>query len=216
MSTTSLTGPFDTSELPRLGSDPVTVTVSRVVARGREAEFEAWATDVERTLVGFPGCLGVGLLRPGPAGGPYQIVFRFTDPVSLRHWECSPVRAGLLARLDDIVEHTRVQRTVGVDRWFDAPGLLEPPRRWWKRWLLDLAWIYPVSLGMTMLVSPRLVGLPPLAGIGAGTALSVGLVGFVVMPLRRRFHAKVPEVAQELHRVAPEMAKPLLDRSRLR
>jgi antibiotic biosynthesis monooxygenase (ABM) superfamily enzyme len=216
VSSTTLTGPFDTSELPRLGSDPVTVTVSRVVAAGREAEFEAWATAVERVLVAFPGCLGAGLLRPGATGGPYQIVFRFTDPVSLRRWERSSERAALLGEIDDFVEDTRVQRTVGVDRWFDAPALLEPSRRWWKRWLLDLAWIYPVSVGMTLLVSPHLVGLPPLARIGAGTALSVGLVGFVVMPMRRRFHAKVPEMAQELHRVAPDVAKPLLDRTRIR
>jgi uncharacterized protein len=216
VSVTTLTGPFDTSELPRLGSDPVTVTVSRVVAPGREAEFEAWAAAVERTLVEFPGCLGVGVLRPGPAGGPYQIVFRFTDPVSLRRWEHAPERAELLARLDDVVEDTRVQRTVGVDRWFQAPALLEPHRPWWKRWVTDLAWIYPVSVGMTLLVSPRLVGLPPLAGVGAGTALSVGFVGFVVMPLRRRVRAKVPGVAQELHKVAPDVAKPLLNRSRVR
>jgi antibiotic biosynthesis monooxygenase (ABM) superfamily enzyme len=193
----------------------VTVTVSRVVSAGREAEFEAWATSVERALVEFPGCLGVGLLRPGPAGGPYQIVFRFTDPVSLRRWERSAERQALLAALDG-VEDTRVQRTVGVDRWFEAPALLEPRRAWWQRWMADLAWIYPVSTGMTLLVSPRLVGLPLLAGIGAGTALSVGLVGFVVMPFRRRVRAKVPHVAQELHKVAPDVAKPLLDRSRVR
>lgn len=216
MTATTLTGPFDTSELPRLGADPVTVTVSRIVSAGREPEFEAWATAVERALAEFPGCLGVGLLRPGPAGGPYQIVFRFTDPVSLRRWERSPERQALLAALDDIVEATQVQRTVGVDRWFEAPALLEPRRAWWQRWMADLAWIYPVSIGMTLLVSPRLVGLPLLAGIGAGTALSVGLVGFVVMPLRRRVRAKVPQVAQELHKVAPDVAKPLLTRSRVR
>jgi antibiotic biosynthesis monooxygenase (ABM) superfamily enzyme len=214
--TTTLTGPFDTSELPRLGSDPVTVTVSRVVLPGRENEFEAWAGEVEETLAGFPGCLGAGLLRPGPAGGPYQIVFRFTDPVSLRRWEHSPERAALLAQLDDVIEDTRVQRTVGVDRWFEAPALLEPARPWWQRWVHDLAWIYPVSVGMSLLVSPRLVGMPPLAAIGAGTALSVGLIGFVVMPLRRRIRAKVPEVAHELHKVAPPVARPLLNRSRVR
>jgi hypothetical protein len=60
------------------------------------------------------------------------------------------------------------------------------------------------------------VGLPPLASIGIGTAVSVGLVGFVVMPVRRRFHAKVPAVAQELHKVAPDVAKPLLVRTRVR
>jgi uncharacterized protein len=212
MSSTTLTGVFDTSELPRLGADPVTVTVARVVVSGREAAFEAWAENVERVVGAFPGCLGVGLLHPGPAGGPYQIVFRFTDPVALRQWERAPERTALLGELDGIVVETKVQRTVGVDTWFDAPSLVEPKRQWWHRWLRDLAWIYPVSVGMTLLVAPRLPRLPPLASIGLGTAVSVGLVGFVVMPTRKRLETRAPEVARgwrrEMRRRAPLLAKP--------
>ena len=110
-----LTGPFDTSELPRLGVDPVTVTVSRDVTPGHEEDFEAWASDVQKALHEFPGCLGVGVLKAGTAGGRYHIVFRFTDLVALRRWERSPERTALLARLDEHVVATSVRRTVGVD-----------------------------------------------------------------------------------------------------
>ena len=113
-----LTAPFATSELPRLGIDPVTVTVSRDIATGREADFEAWAEDVEEALVAFPGCLGVGVLKAAEDGGRYHVVFRFTDLISLRRWERSPERLALLDRLDECVLATRVQRTVGVG----APG----------------------------------------------------------------------------------------------
>ena len=99
----ALTAPFATSELPRLGIDPVTVTVSRDIAPGREADFEAWAADAEQALVAFPGCLGVGLLKAGERGGRYHVVFRFTDLVALRRWERSPERLALLARLDELV-----------------------------------------------------------------------------------------------------------------
>ena len=153
---TALTGPFATSELPRIGVDPVTVTVSRDIAPGHEAAFEAWTEEVERAIVAFPGCLGVGVLKAGATGGCYHVVFRFSDLVALRRWERSPERLELLARLEPSVLATRVQRTVGVEQWFDAPALVERPRPWWRRWLGDAAWITPIALVMTFVVSPHL------------------------------------------------------------
>ena len=129
-----LTGPLDTSELPRIGVDPVTVTVSRDIAPGHEADFEAWSRDVQQDLQEFPGCLGVGVLKAGATGGRYHIVFRFTDLVALRRWERSPDRTALLARLEEHVLATSVRRTVGVDHWFDLPAKVEPHRPWWRRW----------------------------------------------------------------------------------
>ena len=45
--------------------EPVTVTVARRVAPGREAEFEQWSAELTRRAARFPGFLGAGLLRPG-------------------------------------------------------------------------------------------------------------------------------------------------------
>ena len=187
---TVLTGPFDTSELPRLGVDPVTVTVSRDIAPGHEAEFEAWAGEVQQALSGFPGCLGVGLLKAGPTGGRYHIVFRFTDLVALRRWERSPERTERLARLDEHVLATRVQRTVGVDHWFEAPALVEPHRPWWRRWVGDVAWITPMALAITFVVSPHLGFIPVVPRVVVTTVATTALVGFGIMPLRRRLRAR--------------------------
>ncbi len=40
----------------------------------------------------------------------------------------------------------RMQRTVGVDEWFEATGLAEPKRPLWKKLSIDVAWVYPVAL----------------------------------------------------------------------
>src|SRR5262245_39328353 len=100
---TTLSGPFDTAQLPRVASAPVTVTVARAVTPGREDDFERWAEVMIDKARAFPGGLGAGLLRPGPDGGDYQIVFRFVDGLSLRLWERSPQRAALLAEADQFV-----------------------------------------------------------------------------------------------------------------
>ena len=191
MTVAALTGPFNTSELPRMGVGPVTVTVSREIVRGREFEFEAMAADIERDISSFPGCLGVGVLRPGPAGGEYQIVFRFTDPVSLRRWERSPERANSLARMEPLVVDTRVQRVHGVEEFFELPSLVMPKRVWYRRVFGDIAWISPVSLTVSLLVSPHLVFLPFVPRVLSVVTIMTVLMSFAIDPVRTRVRRRV-------------------------
>ena len=140
-----LSGPFDTAQLPRIAAAPVTVTVARQVAPGRDAEFAAWAEQMAVRARSFPGSLGAGVLQPGPDGGDWQIVFRFVDGLALRLWERSPQRAALLAEADQFVVSARVHRVVGVEDWFDMPSRSEPKRPLWRRIVTDVAWVYPVA-----------------------------------------------------------------------
>jgi antibiotic biosynthesis monooxygenase (ABM) superfamily enzyme len=184
MSTTTLTGPFDTRELPRIGSEPVTVTVARTIRPGQVEAFEDWSMRVQHTLARFPGFLGAGVLRPGEPNGEYQIVFRFTDPMSLRLWERSPQRAGYLAELDDLVVDTRVQRTLGTNAWFEAAEHAERRPRW-KRLASDVLWVYPVSLTMSVLLAPALAKVPLGARVLLMTSVMTIVLAIVVGPVRR-------------------------------
>ena len=186
----ALTGPYNTSELPRMGVGPVTVTVSREIVPGCEQEFEVMAERIEREILSFPGCLGVGLLRPGPAGGEYQIVFRFTDPFSLRRWERSDERAEVLAQMDALVIDTRVQRVHGVEEFFDLPSLVKPKQPWYRRLFGDVAWIFPVSLTVSLLVSPHLVFLPLVPRVLSVVFIMTLLMSFAVDPVRTRVRGR--------------------------
>ena len=57
-----LSGSFDTSQLPRVAADPVTVTVARTVVPGHEAKYLRWADQVVATVRTMHGCLGAGAL----------------------------------------------------------------------------------------------------------------------------------------------------------
>ena len=189
---TLLSGPFDTSELPRIASEPVTVTVGRVVLPGKEAEFEAWAERVSAKLEQFPGSLGVGVLRPGEPGGEYQIVFRFVDALSLRAWERSPQRAGLLRSVEPLVSETRVQRTVGVDDWFEAPGRAGVKRSLPAGVAIDVAWGFPIVATVSLFLGPKLLKLPfevrtLLSMLAVTTAVKLG-IDPIRGRLRRRRH----------------------------
>ena len=177
MSVAALTPDFPTSELPRLGSGPVTITVARTVAVGMERRFEELVDDLEREVMAFPGCLGAGLLRPGSHPGPYQLVFRFADHVSLRRWENSELRAIQLNRLRDVVLDTRVQ----VDT---APA----PRA--RRHFGDVLWVSPVAVGVGVVIAPHLQFLPMVPRVIATVTVMTVLMGEAVEPIRRRWRSR--------------------------
>jgi hypothetical protein len=188
--TPDLTGHFNTGRLPRIADEPITVTVARTVAPGFEAQFLAWTEEVISTLRHFPGFLGAGVLHPGPDGGEYHITFRFIDGVHLREWERSPQRAVLMGRADRFITGQRVARTVGVDTYFELPANAEPNRPLWKRILIDVAWVYPVAMVVSVAVAPALAALP----LWWRTLATAGLITVVmrlgVGPVRSRLRAR--------------------------
>jgi antibiotic biosynthesis monooxygenase (ABM) superfamily enzyme len=186
----ALTGPFDTAQLPKIADEPVTVTVARSVAPGYEAQFLAWADEAVATLRKFHGFLGAGVYHPGPDGGDYQIVFRFIDGVHLRVWERSPQRAVLMARSERFVTGERVQRTVGVEDFFDLPMRAEPKRTWWRKVITDVLWVYPVALLMSVVVAPALVALPLGWRVLVSASMITLVMSFVVGPMRHRLRRR--------------------------
>lgn len=185
-----LTGDFDTARLPRIAADPVTVTVARRVLPGWEGEFLQWADEVLAAVRQAPGCLGAAIFSPGDAGGEYQIIARFANGILLREWERSDVRNALMDRSDEFVTGARLQRTVGVDAWFEAAAHAQPKRPWWKRAFLDVAWVYPVSLLMALFITPAFGALPLAARVLLGAAIITITLQLFVGPMRRRLRAK--------------------------
>ena len=141
-------------------AEPVTVTVARRVAVGREREFEQWYDGIiGGRLAAIPGFLGSGVLRPHTTGQDWHVVYRFADPESLDRWESSPERADWLRRAEDMVEETGVARVSGLETWFSLPGRTAPAPPRWKMVLVTLGAIVPLVLLMNLTVLPLLVGL---------------------------------------------------------
>lgn len=182
----TLSGPFDTGKLPRLAPDPVTITVARTVLPGFEAQFLCWADELVAVARAAHGCLGAAVFHPGEAGGEYQIIVRFANGMLLRQWERSAVRNELMERSELFVTGVRMQRTVGVDAWFEAASHAVPQRRWWKRLMFDVAWVFPVSMAMSVFISPWFVATPLVARVLLGVVVITGVVQMIVSPARKR------------------------------
>jgi uncharacterized protein len=130
-------------------TQPVTVTVARDVAPGREDDFAAWSERMTAAAMRFPGHLGAGMLRPSRAGEPWHLVFRFDSAEHLRAWERSAERATLLAAGEALVAATRVQRVSGLETWFALPGRTAPAPPRWKMFAVSAACIYGLNMALT-------------------------------------------------------------------
>jgi len=185
-----LTGPFDTSKLPRIAPGSVTVTIARTVKPGRSAEFTAWSENMVRTVQVAPGCLGATMLHPGKESDEYHIVFRFIDALHLRQWERSAERNSLLAQSDDLISSERVTVTAGDDEFFAAQTQVAPHRTKLGGFLSEVAWVYPLALGFTIVLGPSLGSLSVFLRALIFTAL-IGLTSrLAVAPFRVRWHRR--------------------------
>lgn len=186
----ALSGTFQTAELPRIAGEPVTITVARHVRPGWEAEFLRWQSEVVNAVLEAPGCLGATVLHPGIEGGAYQSVFRFTDGVSLRSWERSEARAAVMERGAPYIVSERLSRTVGVESWFQAPQMVEPKRSLWRRVVGDLAWVYPLSLLMSLIVAPTLMAIPLLPRVLVSSVMFGVIMRAWIGPMRTKLRQR--------------------------
>jgi uncharacterized protein len=168
------------------GGAPVTVTVARRVAPGREAEFERWADQLTKASTRFPGFLGAGLLRPGRLGEDWHVVYRFDSPAHLASWERSPVRAKLLAEASDLMETTAVSRLSGLETWFELPGRTSPAPPRWKMFVVSVTGITALQFLFHLAADGLTVGWPLPLRVAALAAVVTALMTWVVMPRAAR------------------------------
>jgi len=132
--------------MPVEHGEPVTVTIARRVAPGREEDFAAWNDRLTAVASTFPGFLGAGMLRPSRVGEPWHVVYRFDTGGHLRTWETSPERADLMAAGEELVRATHVHRVSGLETWFELPGRTAPAPPRWKMFAVSAASIYLLNL----------------------------------------------------------------------
>jgi antibiotic biosynthesis monooxygenase (ABM) superfamily enzyme len=168
-------------------SEPVTVTVARVVRPDRRAAFERWAEEALGRAASFPGNLGATLLHPGEGSSEYHLVYRFADDESLAHWERSPERRVLLAHLAEMVDEERYARVDGLESFFTRPP--QPGPRW-RMTLLTIGAIFLITSTLQAVLTPRLAGWPVYLRLLLSAVLVVTGMAYVVMPVLTRLFAR--------------------------
>ena len=169
-----LTGPDDgpgaAATRRRRSGDPVTVTVARRVAPGREDEFEEWSAELTRPrrraspASSAPGCCG-----PATSASRGTSCSASTPPRTCDAWERSPARAEHLdARRASSCTPRDVHRVSGLETWFALPGRTAPAPPRWKMFLVSLVAIYTLQLVFNLLVAPFELAVPLRVGLVDG------------------------------------------------
>ncbi|MFW1678125.1 antibiotic biosynthesis monooxygenase [Pontibacter sp. JAM-7] len=164
---------------------PVTVSISRRVKPGREAEYEAWISGVIDAAGEYPGHLGTSVLRPGPTTDhEYVIIYRFDTYQNCQQWEQSTLRKTWLDKLAGLTEGAaKTHRGTGLEFWFDLPELPahQPPSPA-KMALVLIVVVYALIMGIHALLQPWLSVLPAWLQTLCVVAGQVVLMTYVVMP----------------------------------
>ena len=189
-SMTQLTGNLSTNQLRRISKHgSITVTVVRKVRPGAEAKIAAWTDRVVSTLKDFEGCLGVAALESGEKN-EFHMVFRFVDGATLRGWERSQERANLLEEIEDDVEEERVTSVAGEGAFLNSLAGAKPRRPLPLRVLIDVAWIFPVSLTWAYVISPWLGTLHPVIRTLISAAVITLVAEVALSPFRRKLRSQ--------------------------
>jgi antibiotic biosynthesis monooxygenase (ABM) superfamily enzyme len=166
-------------------TEPVTVVVTRRVKAGREADYEAWLTQLLRDASVLPGYLGTTVHRP-PPGGPrnYTSVFRFDSVEHLRGFEESELRRRALASVGELVEEDAAWRQLtGLEFWFTAPaGTVVPQPSRPRMALLMIVLVYGLVLSIGQLVALVLGDAPAPLRLLVTIIIEVALLTWVIMP----------------------------------
>lgn len=169
-----------------LDQDPVTLTVSRRVKRGREADYEAWLKGINQAAASFPGFRGVNIIRPSnQAQGEYVSIFQFDSYAHLKAWEESEIRRERLADMPDGVVASEAARhkVTGLEFWFtapDAPILAQPSRH--KMVVVLIVVIFCLINILAPIYSTLLAGLPQWLRTLIVVVVQVILMTYLIMP----------------------------------
>ncbi len=174
------------------GPQAITVSIARTVQPGYHRQFAAWAHAGQELAREWPGYLGSGWVRTGPASDEWHVIYRFADIDSLQAWDDSHERRWWIDSAGGLMQVTRVEHRTGIEGWFDQPGdalitmpeTVVPPR--WKQAVGIFLPFFPLSLLANFLLHPVTGQWPPALAVLLNVCLLTPIMTYLFLPLSTR------------------------------
>ncbi|MFJ4142989.1 antibiotic biosynthesis monooxygenase [Pseudomonas sp. NPDC089734] len=176
-------------------SEVVTLVIKHRIKAGQESAYEAWLRRIVTIASGYPGHLGVDVIRSQSAGLQlFTCVLRFHSTDAMQHWLDSSERRQLVQEAEPMLaDGDQTQVNPHNEFWFTPPSddVTPPPR--WKQACVTFLVILPLSLLIPLLWKPVLALSPWLSGYLVSNALVTAtivlLVVYLLMPAATRLFA---------------------------
>jgi uncharacterized protein len=168
---------------------PVTVSITRLVKPGCEADFERALHDFVQRSLALPGQHGVHIMRPAPGSGSreYGIVRKFASREALAQFHISPEYRAWSRLATELTEgEARAEELTGLESWFTLPGAALRPLPKWKMAIATYLGVLPVVMVLSLTIG-RLIGSWGfiLSNVVFNACVVAGLT-WIVMPLITR------------------------------
>ncbi len=165
-----------------------TVVITHRVREGKHADYESWANEIAPLCRASPGHLDWHMVCPIPGlTETYTLIIRYDTRAHLQEWMESPVRARLIEKVRPLlVTGDDFFVSSGLDFWFTPGGAKAKVPVRWKQYLVTWSAIYPLVLGVPLVVAPvlRQLGVPSNHFLTTlfYTGIVVFLMVYLVMP----------------------------------
>jgi antibiotic biosynthesis monooxygenase (ABM) superfamily enzyme len=164
------------------------VVITHRVSKDKQAQYEDWLNEIGPIARASQGLLDLHVIRPVPGlTETYSIFIRYDSEQNLRQWMESDVRNRLIAKVQSLLigrDEYRIQS--GLDFWFMPEGAKAKIPVRWKQFLITWSAIYPLVIGVPLVMIPllRWLRLPEnhYVDVLLITAVLVFLMIYVVMP----------------------------------
>lgn len=165
-----------------------TAIITHSVCGDKHPEYESWLDEIAPMCRAAPGYLDWHIVRPiSGVTKTYTVIIRFATILYLQQWMESVTRAQLIEKVRPLlVAGDDFSIISGLDFWFmPRETKAKIPIRW-KQYLVTWSAIYPLVLGVPLVVLPilRVLGVAQYhyTDMLIITAIVVALMVYIVMP----------------------------------
>jgi antibiotic biosynthesis monooxygenase (ABM) superfamily enzyme len=154
------------------------------VRPGKEAEFRAWSSRIEREQNAFPGFIGAFVHPPQTADDAWTTVLRFDTVENLEAWLRSPQRLELVREAEALTNDLVVQRfDASFPGWAPNDPVTGAPPNPWRTAALVLLVLLPVVMLEIVFLDPRIKHLNRALWALIDVGLGVSLTTWPLMPM---------------------------------
>lgn len=165
-----------------------TAVITHRVRNDKHADYEQWHKEIVPLCKASPGFLDWYIVRPIPRlSETFTIIIRFDTNEHLKEWMESQTRARMIEKVQPLlVTGDDFFVSSGLDFWFTPAGAKAKVPVRWKQYLVTWSAIYPLVLGVPLVVTPVLQRLRvpdnSLITTFVVTGIIVGLMVYGIMP----------------------------------
>lgn len=167
----------------------ITVSITRTVKPGREAEFERALHEFVQRSLHLPGQHGVHIMRPAPGSGSreYGIIRKFANRDAVMTFRTSPEYLEWNQLAVELTEGSgRTEELTGLESWFTLPGTVLRALPKWKMAIATFLGVFPVAAVLGLTLGPAIHSWHFILRNAVFNACVVILLTWVVMPLVTR------------------------------